>query len=92
MEMTKIIGAAKLLLSPINMCLFDECSYNLVIFLYLLQSWSAGKGLRDHRTQCFYFIDKIIQFKETKSLDPGHVAVVEALVSRLLIPFTNTLV
>lgn len=59
MEMTEIIRAAKLLLSSVNMCLFDECSCNLVIFLSLSQNSSVGKGLRDHLAQYFYFIQQI---------------------------------
>lgn len=73
--MTKIILVATLWFSPVNMCLFDENSYNLVIFLYLLQNPRVGNGLRDHLTQYFYFIDKVIQFREGESLDPGHVAI-----------------
>lgn len=69
--MTKVIGAAKLCFSPVNMCLFDECSCELVIFLYLLQNPRVGKGLRDHLAQCFYPVGKVVQFGEVTGPDPG---------------------
>lgn len=69
MEMTRIIGAAKLWSSLVSMCPFDECSYNLIISLYLLQN--VGRGLRDQLAQYFYFGGKVIELREVKSLDLG---------------------